>query len=80
MPVSDVEMLGFEVSEGHDEGDGAREPQSAVSVVPPDEGQQESQDGQHLPGAKDLWRGQVSVTSLLTCSLGAGRRVSGGRG
>ncbi|KAI4535019.1 hypothetical protein MG293_015879 [Ovis ammon polii] len=58
MPVSDVEMLGFEVSEGHDEGDRAREPQSAVSVVPPDEGQQESQDGQHLPGAKDLSREQ----------------------
>lgn len=63
MPVSDVEMLGFEVSEGHNEGGGAREPQSAVSVVPPDDGQQESQDGQHLPGAKDLSRGQVSVMS-----------------
>ncbi|KAI4535020.1 hypothetical protein MG293_015880 [Ovis ammon polii] len=57
MPVSDVEMLGFEVSEGHDEGGGAREPQSTVSVVPPDEGQQESQDGQHLPGVKDLSMG-----------------------
>ena len=63
MPVSGVEMLGSEVSEGHSEGDRAREPQPTVSVVPPDEGQQESQDGQHLPGAKDLSRGQVSVMS-----------------
>ncbi|XP_025126108.2 zinc finger and SCAN domain-containing protein 5B-like [Bubalus bubalis] len=58
MPVSGVEMLGSEVSEGHSEGDRAREPQPTVSVIPPDEGQQESQDGQHLPGAKDLSRGQ----------------------
>ncbi|XP_040107741.1 zinc finger and SCAN domain-containing protein 5B-like [Oryx dammah] len=58
MPVSDVEMLGFAVSEGHDEGDRAREPQSTGSVVPPDEGQQESQDRQHLQGAKGLSRGQ----------------------
>lgn len=63
MPVSGVEMLGSEVSEGHSEGDRAREPQPTVSVIPPDEGQQESQDGQHLPGAKDLSRGQVSVMS-----------------
>ncbi|XP_055409729.1 zinc finger and SCAN domain-containing protein 5B-like [Bubalus kerabau] len=58
MPISGVEMLGSEVSEGHSEGDRAREPQPTVSVIPPDEGQQESQDGQHLPGAKDLSRGQ----------------------
>ncbi|XP_055409725.1 zinc finger and SCAN domain-containing protein 5B-like [Bubalus kerabau] len=58
MPVSGVEMLGSEVSEGHSEGDRAREPQPTVSVIPPDKGQQESQDGQHLPGAKDLSRGQ----------------------
>ena len=63
MPVSGVEMLGSEVSEGHGEGDRAREPQSTVSVVPPDEGQPERQDGQHLPGAKDLSMGQVSVMS-----------------
>ena len=63
MPVSGVEMLGSEVSEGHSEGDRAREPQPTVSVIPPDEGQQESQDRQHLPGAKDLSRGQVSVMS-----------------
>ena len=63
MPVSGVEMLGSEVSEGHSEGDRAREPQSTVRVFPPDEGQQESQDGQHLPGGKDLSRGQVSVMS-----------------
>ena len=63
MPVSGVEMLGSEVSERHSEEDQAREPQSTVSVIPPDEGQQESQDGQHLPGAKDLSRGQVSVMS-----------------
>ncbi|XP_027369846.1 zinc finger and SCAN domain-containing protein 5B-like [Bos indicus x Bos taurus] len=58
MPVSGVEMLGSEVSEGHGEGDRAREPQSTVSVVPPDEGQPEWQDGQHLPGAKNLSTGQ----------------------
>nr|XP_025124146.1 zinc finger and SCAN domain-containing protein 5B-like [Bubalus bubalis] len=58
MPVSGVEMLGSEVSEGHSEGDRAREPQPTVSVIPPDEGQQESQDRQHLPGAKGLSRGQ----------------------
>ena len=63
MPLSGVEMLGSEVSEGHSEGDQARKPQSTISVVPPDEGQQESRDGQHLPGAKDLLRGQVSVMS-----------------
>ena len=63
MPVSGVEMLGSEVSEGHSEGDRAREPQYTVRVFPPDEGQQESQDGQHLPGGKDLSRGQVSVMS-----------------
>ena len=63
MPLSGVEMLGSEVSEGHSEGDRAREPQSTVRVFPPDEGQQESQDGQHLPGGKDLSRGQVSVMS-----------------
>ena len=63
MPVSGVEMLGSEVSERHGEGDGAMEPQCTVSVVPSDEGQQESQDRQHLPGAKDLSRGQVSVMS-----------------
>ena len=63
MPVSGVEMLGSEVSERHGEEDQAREPQSTVSVVPPDEGQQESQDRQHLPGAKNLSRGQVSVMS-----------------
>uniref|UniRef100_A0A8C6CUW4 C2H2-type domain-containing protein n=1 Tax=Moschus moschiferus TaxID=68415 RepID=A0A8C6CUW4_MOSMO len=64
MPDSDVEMLGFGVSEVHNEGDRPREPQSAVRVVPPDEGQLESQDGQHLPGAKDLSRGQVSKALL----------------
>lgn len=56
MPVSDVEMLGFEVSEGHDEGRRSQGPQSAVSVVPPDEGQQESQGGQHLPGVRRTCR------------------------
>ena len=56
-------MLGSEINEGHSEGDQARKPQSTISVVPPDEGQQESQDRQHLPGAKDLSRGQVSVMS-----------------
>ncbi|XP_061245442.1 zinc finger and SCAN domain-containing protein 5B-like [Bos javanicus] len=59
MPVSGVEMLESEVSERHGEGDGAMEPQSTVSVVPSDEGQQESQDGQHLSGAKDLLRVQL---------------------
>ena len=63
MPVSGVEMLGSEANEGHSEREQAREPLSTVSVIPPDEGQQESQDGQHLPGAKDLSRGQVSVMS-----------------
>uniref|UniRef100_A0A8C0AIJ8 C2H2-type domain-containing protein n=1 Tax=Bos mutus grunniens TaxID=30521 RepID=A0A8C0AIJ8_BOSMU len=58
MPVSGVEMLGSEANEGHSEREQAREPLSTVSVIPPDEGQQESQDGQHLPGAKDLSRGQ----------------------
>uniref|UniRef100_A0A4W2GU38 Zinc finger and SCAN domain-containing protein 5B-like n=2 Tax=Bos indicus x Bos taurus TaxID=30522 RepID=A0A4W2GU38_BOBOX len=59
MPVSGVEMLGSEVNEGHSERDQAREPQSTINVVPPDEGQQESQDVQHLPGGKDLSRGQL---------------------
>ena len=63
MPVSGVEMLGSEANEGHSERDQAREPQSTISVVPPDEGQQESQDVQHLPGGKDLLRGQVSTMS-----------------
>ena len=75
MPVSGVEMLGSEVSEGHSEGDRAREPQPTVSVIPPDEGQQESQDGQHLPGAKDLSRGQVSV---MSCPA-VWEQVEGGR-
>ncbi|XP_070628487.1 zinc finger and SCAN domain-containing protein 5B-like [Bos indicus] len=69
MPVSGVEMLGSEVSERHSEEDQAREPQSTVSVIPPDEGQQESRDGQHLPGAKDLLRGQGQKALLLETIL-----------
>ncbi|XP_027372146.1 zinc finger and SCAN domain-containing protein 5B-like [Bos indicus x Bos taurus] len=69
MPVSGVEMLGSEVSERHGEEDQAREPQSTVSVIPPDDGQQESRDGQHLPGAEDLLRGQGQKALLLETIL-----------
>lgn len=69
MPVSDVEMLGFEVSEGHNEGE-ANQGASLQSVSSSDDGQQESQDGQHLPGAKDLSRG-AGECDVLTCGLGA---------
>ncbi|XP_060996377.1 zinc finger and SCAN domain-containing protein 5B-like [Dama dama] len=54
----DVEMVEVKAGDMDDERDTCREPQPPASVIPPEDGQEESQELQNLPGATDLSREQ----------------------
>lgn len=56
----DVEMVEVKAGYMDDQRDPCREPQPPVSVIPPEDGQEESQELQNLPGATSLSREQVS--------------------
>lgn len=56
----DVEMVEVKAGDMDDERDPCREPRPPASVIPPEDGQEESQELQNLPGATDLSREQVS--------------------
>ncbi|KAB0381772.1 hypothetical protein FD755_003689 [Muntiacus reevesi] len=54
----DVEMVEVKAGDMDDQRDPCREPQAPASVIPPEDGQEESQELQNLPGATDLSREQ----------------------
>ncbi|XP_043290703.1 zinc finger and SCAN domain-containing protein 5B [Cervus canadensis] len=54
----DVEMVEVKAGDMDDERDPCREPRPPASVIPPEDGQEESQELQNLPGATDLSREQ----------------------
>lgn len=56
----DVEMVEVKAGYMDDQRDPCREPQPPSNVIPPEDGQEESQELQNLPGATSLSREQVS--------------------
>ncbi|XP_043756330.1 zinc finger and SCAN domain-containing protein 5B-like [Cervus elaphus] len=54
----DVEMVEVKAGDMDNERDPCREPRPPASVIPPEYGQEESQELQNLPGATDLSREQ----------------------